>query len=173
MVSRSFPGQAARLDPRARVLYWLHSHEPGEGPEVETEAELRDQTPGVGGLPLRILVIEDNRDYADGLCTVFELYGHQATTRYDGILGLEAALQAPPDVIVCDIGLPGMDGYEIARALRANPRTAQVCLVAVTGYGSARDRELTGAAGFDAHLTKPAEAAEILAVVAATGLRRG
>jgi CheY-like chemotaxis protein len=118
-------------------------------------------------LKLEILIIEDNEDYAEGLQTVFELYGHDAAVASSGAAGLEAALRRPPDVVVCDIGLPEMDGFEIARTLRRTPQTARICLIAVTGYGSDEDRRRVEKAGFDAHLVKPVEAAEILNVIAA------
>lgn len=116
---------------------------------------------------LRILIIEDNRDYADGLQTVFEILGHHALVTYNGTEGLEAAMRELPDAIVCDIGLPGVDGYEIARTLRANPVTASLFLVAVTGYASDADRELARKSGFNVHLAKPAEASSILEVIQA------
>jgi CheY-like chemotaxis protein len=80
---------------------------------------------------------------------------------YDGAAGLTAAVREQPDVIICDIGLPGVDGYEFARTLRAEPRLRRCLLVAVTGYGEARDRQRGVEAGFEHYLTKPADPREI------------
>lgn len=113
-------------------------------------------------LPLRVLIIEDNRDYAEGLQVFLELHGHEAVLAFTGSKGVEAALRQPPDVVICDIGLPGMNGFEVARALRRDSRTAGARIIAVTGYGTDRDREYATECGFDAHLLKPVEASEIL-----------
>ena len=114
---------------------------------------------------VRVLVVEDNRDAADTLRMLLELEGHEVTVTYRGDDGLRAALAAPPDVVVSDIGLPGLDGYALARALRASPRTASVRLVAVTGYGQQHDRRRALDAGFDAWLVKPVEPADLLAAL--------
>jgi len=111
---------------------------------------------------LRILIIEDNRDYADGLAMYFELEGHMVTVTYSGIDGVEAALRHPPEVVICDLGLPGMDGFEVARTLSQNPRTAGARLIAVTGYGTERDVHYSLECGFFAHLVKPVDVAEII-----------
>jgi signal transduction histidine kinase len=115
----------------------------------------------VGRRPRRILVVEDNRDAADLLATYLRTCGHTVHIAHDGGAGLSAALREQPDVIICDIGLPGVDGYEFARRLRAEPRLRRCLLVAVTGYGEARDRERGVAAGFAHYLTKPADPREI------------
>ena len=104
---------------------------------------------------LRILVIEDNVDAADTLRDLLELFGHQVEVAYTGSQGIEAAHRFHPEVVLCDIGLPGMDGYAVARQLRKDPATASVRLVALTGYGRDTDRQLAEEAGFDVHLVKP------------------
>jgi signal transduction histidine kinase/ActR/RegA family two-component response regulator len=109
--------------------------------------------------PARVLVIEDNRDAADVLATYLRTRGHFVQVAYDGDSGLSAALRERPDVVVCDIGLPGMDGYQLARALRADG--LQSTLVAVTGYGEPRDRERGRHAGFQHYLVKPADPEEL------------
>jgi signal transduction histidine kinase len=111
--------------------------------------------------PRRILVVEDNRDAADVLATYLRACGHTVHIAYDGAAGLTAAVREQPDVIICDIGLPGVDGYEFARTLRAEPRLRRCLLVAVTGYGEARDRQRGAEAGFEHYLTKPADPREI------------
>ncbi|HEX2573981.1 MAG TPA: chemotaxis protein CheB [Polyangia bacterium] len=106
----------------------------------------------------RVLVIEDNVDAAESLSLVLELAGHEVFIAGTGAAGVEKARELQPDVVLCDIGLPGgMDGYAVAGALRADPATASIYLAALTGYGMAEDRSQALAAGFDAHLTKPTD----------------
>ena len=90
--------------------------------------------------PLHILVVEDNRDAADSLRMLLELFGHQVTVAYSGPDGVQAAGGSHPDVVLCDIGLPGLNGYGVASELRRNPATARAQLIAVTGYGQEEDR---------------------------------
>jgi CheY-like chemotaxis protein len=113
--------------------------------------------PARTGEHLRILVVEDNRDAADSLRLLLELYGYEATVAYTGVDGVKAAERWQPDVILCDIGLPGLDGYGVARRLRQNPFTAKVRLIAVTGYGAEEDKRRSREVGFDAHLVKPVD----------------
>ncbi len=105
---------------------------------------------------LRILVVDDNADAAEMLADVLATLGHQARTVNDGPSALESVLEFEPDVVLLDIGLPGMDGYEVARAMRRGGQT-ELRLIAVTGYGQDEDRRLSHEAGFDAHLTKPVD----------------
>jgi CheY-like chemotaxis protein len=105
--------------------------------------------------PLRILVIEDNLDAAESLRDLLWLFGHEAEIAATGADGVDVARRRPPDVVLCDIGLPRMDGYAVARQLRADPLTAPIRLVALTGYGRDADRREAAAAGFDLHLVKP------------------
>lgn len=88
---------------------------------------------------------------------LIELAGHEALLAENGRLGLELFKSAQPDIALVDIGLPGMDGYEIARRFRAEPNGASVLLVALTGYGSPADRDRSREAGFDLHLLKPVD----------------
>jgi len=104
---------------------------------------------------LRVLVIEDNADAAETLGDLLALFGHQAEIAHTGADGVDVARRRPPDVVLCDIGLPEMDGYAVARELRADPLTAPIRLVALTGYGREADRDRAAAAGFDIHLVKP------------------
>ena len=106
----------------------------------------------------RVLVVDDNADAANTLCSILKLFGHQARCVYDGTSALAAAESFCPDVILLDIGLPGMDGYQVARTIRAHPALRSTKLIAVTGYGQGADRERSLAAGFDQHLTKPMDA---------------
>jgi PAS domain S-box-containing protein len=107
------------------------------------------------GTPHRILVIEDNIDAADSLREVLELSGHVVVVAHNGPQGIERARTLRPDVVLCDIGLPGMDGHAVARTLRADPELGRVALVAVSGYAGPDDVAKAREAGFDAHLAKP------------------
>jgi CheY-like chemotaxis protein len=102
----------------------------------------------------RVLVIDDNIDTANGLRLVLQQEGYEVSVAHDGGQGLDTARAFAPDIIVCDIGLPAIDGHKLARILRSDP-AVDVRLVALTGYGSRDDVAKALAAGFDAHLTKP------------------
>lgn len=125
---------------------------------------------GGRGAQRHILVVEDNPDTRLALRLALELEGHRVVEAADGGQALAAVASFVPDVALIDIGLPGMDGHALAAALRARGLIATV-LVALTGYGAERDRERARAAGFDAHLTKPADFDALLELVAATGAR--
>ncbi|MEO6195077.1 MAG: response regulator [Thermoanaerobaculia bacterium] len=116
--------------------------------------------------PRRVLVVEDNRDAAESLGLFLELCGFGVTLAYNGPEGLEAAKSVRPDIVLCDIGLPGMDGFQVASALRQDPATADVRLIAVTGYGQEEDRRRALAAGFDIHLVKPVDPEKLLGYMA-------
>jgi CheY-like chemotaxis protein len=111
--------------------------------------------------PVAVLLVEDNRDAAESLAMLLELHGHRVRAVGDAWAALEAASAEPPDVALVDIGLPGMDGYELARRLRASGGPPVPLLVALTGYGLERDKERAAAAGFDAHLVKPVDLDEL------------
>jgi PAS domain S-box-containing protein len=116
--------------------------------------------------PLRILVVDDNVDAASMLSMLLEVDGHQVTTEYGSLAALERAKLEAPQVCILDIGLPGMDGNELAQRLRTLPQTASAVLVAVTGYGQENDRRQTLAAGFDHHLVKPVDTEKLAAILA-------
>ncbi|MCX4139595.1 ATP-binding protein [Paraburkholderia sp. SEWSISQ10-3 4] len=107
--------------------------------------------------PQRILIVDDNADASEALGMLLANEGHQVETRIDGVSGLSAAETFNPDFVLLDIGLPGMDGYEVARRLRESGANRNVILVAVTGYGLPADRIKSVEAGFDHHLTKPVD----------------
>jgi PAS domain S-box-containing protein len=113
----------------------------------------------------RVLVVDDNVDAADSIADVLRLYGHEVRCAYDGPGALEAARSYGPDVVVLDIGLPGMDGYEVATRLRQMSAFSAIPIIAVTGYGQTEDRAQSEAAGFDRHLTKPVDLEELQEVV--------
>ncbi|HET9703228.1 MAG TPA: ATP-binding protein [Vicinamibacterales bacterium] len=118
-----------------------------------------------GDRRLRVLVVEDHVDSADMMVYLIRAAGHRVHKAADGASALEAALATPPDVVVCDIGLPGMNGYELAAQIRQQPALRGVRLIAITGYGRDEDRRRAEQAGFDAHLTKPVEPAALHALL--------
>lgn len=115
---------------------------------------------------LRVLVVDDNRDAAETLAALLAMMGHEAAVANDGHAALRMLAGLQPQIVFLDIGMPGMSGYEVAQAVRANPGWNGVRLVALTGWGGSADRARTAAAGFDEHLTKPATLAAIEAVLA-------
>jgi CheY-like chemotaxis protein len=116
--------------------------------------------------PRRILVVDDNHDAGDSLGDLLELSGHQVRVARSGPQAVEAAREFRPDVAILDIGLPGMSGHELAARLRAEPFGPSLILVALTGYGQDEDRRRTREAGFDHHLTKPADLGQLAALLA-------
>jgi CheY-like chemotaxis protein len=107
--------------------------------------------------PARILVVDDNVDAAETLTTFLDMIGLEARSVHDGNAAVQAALSFAPDLVLLDIGLPGMSGYDVARAMRLQPQLAGVTLVALTGWGAEDDRRRAKDAGFDHHLTKPVD----------------
>jgi CheY-like chemotaxis protein len=109
------------------------------------------------GVCRRILVADDNRDALDSLAELLAMAGHETHKAGDGMQALEAAIRVRPDVILLDIGMPGLDGYEVARRIRAQSWGREPTLVALTGWGQDNDRKRSSEAGFDAHWVKPLE----------------
>ena len=122
--------------------------------------------------PRRILVVDDNRDAASSLAMLLELDGHSIVTAHDGPSAYSAAETHRPDVTLLDIGLPGMDGYEVSRRIRQQPWGRAMTLVALTGWGQAEDRLRTRAAGFDAHLVKPVNYADLMELLGSASVMR-
>jgi CheY-like chemotaxis protein len=121
---------------------------------------------------IRVLVVEDDRDTADSLADVLDLFGYQATVAYDGESGLAAAQESRPRAVVCDIGLPGsLDGHAVARRLRQDPATASAFLVALTGFAHAEDEQRALDAGFDAYLAKPPDLDALASLLAGAARR--
>jgi len=121
--------------------------------------------PAVSGR-LRILVIEDNDDGREMLRTMLELHGHEVRVASTGVEGIAEARRWRADVVLLDVGLPDLDGYEVARRLHAERETAHAKLVAITGYGQAEDEQRAYRAGIDVHVTKPVEPQELLRILA-------
>jgi CheY-like chemotaxis protein len=116
--------------------------------------------PQPGGQPAagrRVLVVEDNADAADTLALLLELMGHEARTASDGAQALQVAPGFRPEVVLLDIGLPKMNGYEVCRRMREQPWGREAFIVALTGWGQADDLRQASEAGFDRHLVKPVE----------------
>jgi CheY-like chemotaxis protein len=105
----------------------------------------------------RILIVDDNHDAADALASLLELEGSEAHVAHDGLAALDAADALRPDVMLVDIGLPGLNGYEVAERIRAEPWGRSILLLALTGWGHPEDRARSEQAGFDYHLVKPVE----------------
>lgn len=128
--------------------------------------------PGPGGVAARtgirrrVLIVEDNADARESLRTVLELSGHEIYEAEDGPGGVEQALALRPDMALIDIGLPSLDGYEVARQIRSAPAGREMFLIALTGYGQPRDRQQAREAGFDAHLVKPVDFQRLSAIIA-------
>jgi CheY-like chemotaxis protein len=116
--------------------------------------------------PKKVLVIEDDREIAEGLRAVLQIGKYQVAIAHSGQAGIEEARTFKPDAVLCDIGLPGLDGYAVARAFRADETLRAIFLVALSGYAQADDVAKARAAGFDRHLAKPATIEKILRVLA-------
>ncbi len=128
------------------------------------------------GPALRVLVVDDNTSSADTMAMLVQQLGHEVRTVYDGPKTLATAIAYRPNVVLLDIGLPGMNGYELATLMRQEPDLQNIILVAVTGYGQESDRQHAQAAGFDHYLVKPADftqVEQILAAVAQPKMRSG
>jgi two-component system CheB/CheR fusion protein len=117
-------------------------------------------------VPRRILVIEDNFDAAESLRDALDMSGHQVQIAHEGRRALDLARQFVPEVVLCDIGLPGMDGLAIARAFRADPALRSAHLVALSGHALPEDRRRSALAGFDRHLGKPVDLENLEQVLA-------
>ena len=118
------------------------------------------------GPPRRILVVDDNRDAAEGLAALLRLRGHEVLVAHDGQMALDITAAERPSVILLDIGLPEMDGYEVCRRLREQG-LADAQIIAMTGYGQERDRQRSREAGFNTHMVKPVDIREIVTLLAA------
>jgi len=114
-----------------------------------------------------VLIVDDNEDAANSLAMILKLNGHETVPVYSASDALQRAAAFKPEVVLLDIGLPGMDGYEVAQKLRELPGMRDIRLIAVTGYGRSDDRIRAREAGFDEHLTKPVEFAALQKTLAA------
>jgi signal transduction histidine kinase len=136
--------------------------------DATTQAPVAEPASPVGeeGIrPLRILVADDNVDSAMSWSLLIEDGGHQVVTAYDGLAALESAERFRPQVALLDVGMPHLDGYEVARRIRASSWGREAWLIAVTGWGQAKDRAMAGEAGFDEHFTKPLDPAQLTRIL--------
>jgi CheY-like chemotaxis protein len=162
----------------ARAVVTLHggtieafSEGPGHGAQfvlrlpMSEDAQAGQNVEAAGDEPrhARVLVVDDNRDSAESLAALLRLDEHEVLVAYGGRDALQIAERAPLDLILLDIGMPDMDGYEVARLLRASEQSASVRIVALSGYGQAGDREKSLAAGCDGHLVKPVAPGDLAA----------
>jgi CheY-like chemotaxis protein/two-component sensor histidine kinase len=159
----------------------VHSDGPGRGSSFVVQLNLPDAA--VRAVPatveatpaaltrdsVRILIADDNRDGAQSLALMLDLEGHDVRTAADGLEALEIAEEFQPDVVLLDIGMPGIDGYETARRLRARPWARSVLLCAQTGWGQEDDKRRARSAGFDRHLVKPVDPEELNRILAEVG----
>jgi signal transduction histidine kinase len=168
-----------------KVLVELHggavearSAGPDKGAELVMRLPLEEEPAALTGLPadpphvantLRILIIEDNRDAAENLRVFLDLFRHEVRVAHTGPEGVQAADEWRPDVVLCDIGLPGLDGYGVAGELKKRSVSSRTRLIAITGYGSEEDKRRAHQAGFQHHLTKPADPAELLQLLRVAG----
>ena len=114
-----------------------------------------------------MLIADDNVDFAMSLEAILKALGHDVRVTHDGLAALEVAPQFAPEIAFLDIGLPGRNGYDLARSLRQSRQTAACRLIAVTGWGQEEDRRRSHEAGFELHLVKPVEPQQIIDIVAA------
>jgi PAS domain S-box-containing protein len=155
-----------------------HSAGPGLGsefvvrlPSVAAPSQVAAGTPNSSAPPpppaaLRLLVVDDNRDSTESIALLAQMWGHNVRTALDGVTAVEEAKKHNPDVVLLDIGLPGMDGYQVARRLREDPNLTGVVLVAMTGYGREEDRRRAHEAGFQHHLVKPVDPSQLRTLLA-------
>ena len=129
-------------------------HLPLAAPMPNLAPPLAASSPGIPS-PLRVVVVDDNRDAADTLAMLMTGLGSTVRVVYEGAAALEILPAFKPDMVLLDLGMPGMDGYEVARRIRQLPSAARILLVAITGWGEEKDQQRTREAGFDHHLTKP------------------
>lgn len=132
-----------------------------------TEVDDAQKMPATPALrkALNVLLIEDNEDARDMMAKLLEYFGHHVSEAGDGTQGIQMAVHSKPDIIVIDIGLPGIDGHDVARHLKADPATSDIPLIALTGYGLEEDRTRAINAGFDRHLVKPVDTNGLIAAI--------
>ena len=116
--------------------------------------------------PLRVLIVDDNVDTVSSFSMLLRASGHDVRTAHDGFAAIEAALDYRPDAMLLDIGLPGLNGYEVAKRIRQHPEFLHVTLIALTGYGQDSDRQTSLQAGFNHHLVKPARLEQLQKILA-------
>ncbi|WP_229210290.1 response regulator [Duganella sp. CF517] len=155
-----------------------HSEGVGKGSEfvihlpVVNDSGAREPVPlaspaAADGRKMKVLVVDDNTDAADSLAALLEIDGFDVRTVYDGAAAVAMTAESQPDMIIMDLGMPGMDGYETARAIRQRPGAERILMLALTGWGQSDARRRTVEAGFDHHLVKPVELEQIIRLAGA------
>jgi PAS domain S-box-containing protein len=161
----------------------VHSAGAGQGSEFVVRLPIMVETPNPRPEPTvseptttsarRILVVDDNRVSADSLARLLKLTGNETHTAYDGLEGVQAAATLRPDVVLLDIGLPKLNGYEVARRIREQPWGKTMVMVALTGWGQEEDRRKSSESGFNGHMVKPIDHAELMKLLASLSSEQG
>jgi CheY-like chemotaxis protein len=146
---------------------------PLETTDAHESASLASETSSPATRPLRVLVVDDNVDTVLSFSMLLEAHGHEVRTANDGIAAVKVAAEFLPDVALLDIGLPGLNGYEVAKRIRQHPDLKHIVLVALTGYGQDSDRKQSLEAGFNHHLVKPAIPDQLLQILATVSAKIG
>jgi len=165
--------RSAGLEQGSEFLVWLPVL-PSGLPALAAAPEAAPAVAADGRL--KILLVEDHQDTAESLAAMLEGWGHEVQVAFDGLAALRAVAALAPDVVLSDLGLPSLDGYEFARRLRQQPGFGRVLLVALSGYGREEDKRRSLEAGFDHHLVKPPDMdvlQALLAGVAAASAEQG
>ncbi|HSS48640.1 MAG TPA: ATP-binding protein, partial [Thermoanaerobaculia bacterium] len=144
---------------------------PASTPPARAQSQPGAEQDSLSGSQRRILIADDNRDAVEILSIVLEHVGYEVQTAHDGLAAVQAAAACHPDVALLDIGMPGLNGYEAARRIREQPGGGDMVLVAITGWGQEEDKQRAREAGFDHHLTKPVDPAELQKLLAAVTQR--
>ena len=160
------PGQGSTFIVRLPVVGVADAPDAPEAPAAQV-AQVAPAPSSAAGHGPRVLVVDDNRDAADSLSSLFALEGCDVVTAYDGYAALAAVEQRMPDLIVLDLGMPGMDGYEAARLIRQRPDGRHALMIALTGWGQSDARRRTLDAGFDHHLIKPVDFTDLIRIARA------
>ena len=159
---RAGPGERVRRPPAGR----RRDARPGAGPNERRRARSPRSK-------YRILIVDDNQDSADSLAMLLQIMGNEIRTAYDGEQAVEAAEAVRPDVVLLDIGMPKLNGYEACRRIREQPWGEEMFLIALTGWGQEEDRRRTEEAGFDRHMVKPVDADVLMKLLATLSLEHG
>jgi CheY-like chemotaxis protein len=162
---RDEPGRAAHVATRG-AKHPVANYQPFQPPGQVPSADKASKATGAGR---RVLIVEDNPDARRLMHRLLQTWGYDTRVAEDGPSGVEAALAHRPVVALIDLGLPGIDGYEVARRIRAGSGGAAVRLVALTGYGELEDRDRAADAGFDLHLLKPVHPDRLLQALVELG----
>jgi PAS domain S-box-containing protein len=140
--------------------------------ELETRMPIAELDDSKAVRALRVLVVDDNVDTVLSFSILLKASGHEVFTSHDGFNAVQEAIENRPDVVLLDIGLPGLNGYEVAKRIRRQPGGDEVVLIALTGYGQDTDRQLSAQAGFNHHLVKPARLEQLKEILAAAAVQR-